>query len=181
MLVKNTTERYGIVAIFFHWFIAFFILGQISLGWYMSDLVASPIKLSLYGLHKEIGVSILILAIIRISWRAMNIAPSIMNFTCFDRITACFVQGILYFFMFTVPISGWIMTSAYGLSISFFDLFTLPNIVSANEQLGHIFNEIHVYLAYTLLFTIGLHVAGAFKHHFINKDTILYRMLSIKN
>jgi cytochrome b561 len=175
--IKNTIERYGIGAIVLHWLIAFLILGQIGLGWYMSDLVLSPTKIKLFGLHKEIGVMILILATLRISWRTINIVPSLMSISYFDRVTARFVHGILYFFMFAVPISGWCMSSANGMSVSFFGWFTLPDLVSPDKQLAYLFNAIHVWLAYTLLGTIGLHVAGALKHHFINKDTILRRML----
>jgi cytochrome b561 len=177
ILIKNTIERYGIGAIFLHWLIALLILGQIGLGWYMSDLERSPIKIKLYGLHKEIGVLILILAIIRISWRAINIAPSMLYLSPFDRVASRFVHSILYFFMFAVPISGWIMSSASGLSVSFFGLFTLPDLVSPDKQISHLFNEIHTWLAYTLLTIIAIHVAGALKHHFINKDTTLRRML----
>jgi cytochrome b561 len=175
--IKNTTERYGIGSISLHWLMAVLILGQIALGWYMSDLVRSPTKIKLIGLHKEIGILILIMVIIRISWRAINIAPSMIKLSYLDRMATQFVHNILYFFMFAVPISGWIMTATRGLAISFFGLFTLPGLAIPNNEISYLFNEIHVWLAYTLLFTIGLHVAGALKHHFIDKDTTLQRML----
>ncbi|KTC84848.1 cytochrome b [Legionella brunensis] len=80
--------------------------------------------------------------------------------------------------MFTLPITGWLITSAAGLSASFFGLFTLPSLIIPNEELRAIFEEIHEWLAYGLIALLALHTAAALKHHFINRDDILRRMIS---
>lgn len=77
-----------------------------------------------------------------------------------------------------MPISGWLITSAAGLPVSFFGLFTLPNLIAPNEELLPWFEMAHQWLGYALIFTIVLHTSAALKHHFINKDNILKRMIS---
>jgi cytochrome b561 len=174
---KNSVDHYGLVAIFLHWLIAISILGQIFLGWYMTTLEKNLTRLKLIGWHKEFGILILMLVTLRLFWRSINMAPSVKNLTAFERIVSRTVHWLLYVLMFAVPLSGWIMSSAKGLPVSFFGLFILPDLVSPDRDLGHQFEELHGWLAYGLLATIGLHVAGALKHHFINKDNILQRML----
>lgn len=173
---KNTVNSYGYVSISLHWIIAILILAQIFLGWYMTDLGENPIKFILYGWHKEWGAVILFLAFIRILWRFINISPSLNELPTIEKITARTTYAILYFFMFAVPFSGWLMSSAYGYPVSFFGLFVLPNIASPDKNMGHLYNQIHIYFAYTLLAVICIHVAGALKHHFIDKDNILRRI-----
>jgi cytochrome b561 len=173
---KNTGDRYGIVAIFLHWIIAILILGQIFLGWYMTDLEISPTKFRLYGWHKEWGVIILFLVCLRILWRTVNVSPSLNELPAVERITARIAHFILYFLMVTVPLTGWLMSSAKGFPVSFFGIFVLPDIISPDKNMGNIYNQIHVWLAYTLLAVICLHVVGALKHHFIDKDNILRRI-----
>ena len=77
-----------------------------------------------------------------------------------------------------IPITGWLMTSAAGLPVSFFGLFVLPNLISPNDHLMKLFQEIHKWLGYGLIATFLVHTSAALKHHFINKDDILRRMLS---
>ena len=84
---------------------------------------------------------------------------------------------VLYGFMFVMPLTGWLMSSAAGLTVSFFGLFTLPNLVPANPALRHYFFNIHGTCALILIGIIVLHVLAALKHHFWDKDDILKRML----
>ena len=79
--------------------------------------------------------------------------------------------------MFALPITGWLITSAAGLPASFFGLITLPNLVAPNEELRLLFQQVHQWLGYALIAVIGLHAAAALKHHFIDKDDILRRMI----
>lgn len=177
MLIKNTDQRYGIIAIFLHWLMAILILGLIALGWYMTGLVIGIEKLKLYGWHKEFGVLVLMLVVLRLIWRLANNLPSLASLATLERWGARTVHWAFYGFMFAVPISGWMMSSATGLPVSFFGLFVLPDLISANEQARQLLVVTHKWLAYGLLATICLHIAAALKHHFINKDDILKRML----
>jgi cytochrome b561 len=147
------------------------------LGLYMVELPISLEKLKLYGWHKEYGLLALMLVIVRFSWRIMNKVPS-LNIPLFEIIAARTVHWLFYVFMFALPITGWLITSAAGLPVSFFGLFVLPNLVSADPQSLTLYEEIHKWLGYALIATFFLHTAAALKHHFINKDDILKRMLS---
>ena len=178
MLVKNIETQYGIVTKFLHWLMALIIIGMLALGLYMSALPISEEKLQLYGIHKEFGILILMLVIFRITWRIGNIVPLLPNtIPAWQKFAAHAVHWALYGFMFALPITGWLMTSAAGLPPSFFGLFTLPALLSPNPVWLNLFVTIHTWLAYGLIATFGAHVGAALKHHFINKDDVLRRML----
>ncbi|CEK11450.1 cytochrome b [Legionella hackeliae] len=176
MRLKNNENAYGFVSIFFHWLLAVLMIGLLILGLYMVKLPISLEKLKLYGLHKEYGFLVLGLAILRVSWRWINITPK-LPLPAWEKFAARAVHWIFYGFMFALPITGWLITSAAGLPASFFGLITLPDLIAPNEDLRPIFEEIHEWLAYGLIAFIALHVAAALKHHFINKDDILRRMI----
>lgn len=175
--LKNTKNRYGSVAIFFHWVMAFLIIGLLALGIYMVQMPISLQKLKYYGWHKEFGMLALMLVIVRLTWRLRNINPSLKTLPKLEEIAARIVHWAFYFFMFLLPISGWLITSAAGLPVSFFGLFVIPNIIAPNESQLLLFAFIHQWLGYALIALICLHVSAALKHYFINKDDIMQRIL----
>lgn len=178
MLIKNTKTQYGLVAKSLHWTMALLIIGMLALGLYMSYLPISELKLQLYGIHKEFGLLILLLVMFRITWRIGNIVPLLPNtIPPWQKFVANAVHGMLYGFMFAMPITGWMLTSAAGLPPSFFGLFVLPPLLSPNMDTMNILIQIHTWLAYGLMATFGAHVGAALKHHFIDKDDVLRRML----
>jgi len=177
-LLKNTNNEYGYLAILLHWIMALLIITMLILGLYMVSLPIGLEKLKLYGWHKALGVLILGLVIVRILWRFSNITPSLTPLLpLWEAIAARCTHWIFYLLMLTLPLSGWMMSSASGLPVSFFGLFVLPNIVSPNEAHRILFQEIHHWLGYTIIAFICLHIAAALKHHFIDKDDIMRRML----
>ncbi|MCL9685707.1 cytochrome b [Legionella maioricensis] len=177
MQIKNSKTRFGIVAISLHWIVAILIIGLLAEGLYMVDLPINLQKLKLYGWHKEFGLSVLFLAIFRIIWRLGNQMPE-LELPWLEKLAARSMHWAFYIFMFAMPITGWLITSAAGLPASFFGLFTLPNLVAADEHNRLLFQWVHEWLGYALIAAIALHTAAALKHHFINKDDILRRMLS---
>lgn len=177
MQIKNSESRFGMIAILLHWAMALLMIGLVVLGLYMKRVPVGLFKLKLYGWHKEYGILILMLAIARLAWRLTNVNPSLAMLSRFEIIAARAVHWAFYGFMFALPITGWMMTSAAGLAPSFFGLFTLPNIIAPDNHLRILLKEIHEWLAYGLIFTFCGHVGAALKHHFINHDNILRRML----
>lgn len=177
MQLTNSASRYGIVAIFLHWLMAILIIGLLILGLYMVSLPISHEKLKLYGWHKEYGLLILALVLFRLPWRLFNMTPQ-LSLPLLEKLAARTVHWAFYIFMFAMPITGWLITSAAGLPVSFFGLFVLPDLISPNEEQRILFQEIHQWLGYGLIVTIVLHASAALKHHFINKDDILRRMIS---
>lgn len=176
MQVKNSLTNFGIVAILFHWIMAVLIIGLLILGLYMVPLPWSPAKLKFYGWHKEYGFLVLFLIIFRLLWRISNKMPE-LALPWLEQLAARSMHWAFYAFMFAMPISGWLITSAAGLPASFFGLFTLPNVVAPDESKRMLFELIHQWLAYALIVALSLHTAAALKHHFINRDNILRRML----
>jgi cytochrome b561 len=177
MHIKNTDDRFGWISIILHWIMAVLLIGLLMLGLYMVGLAFSHLKLKLYGWHKEFGLLALALVIFRVIWRLSNRTPSLAALPALERFAARAMHFAFYCFMFLIPISGWCLTSAAGLPASFFGLFVLPTLVSASEAQRLFFTEIHKLLSYGLILAILGHVAAALKHHFINKDDILRRML----
>ena len=176
MQIKNSASRFGSVAILCHWIIAFLIIGLLALGLYMVELPISLEKLKLYGWHKEYGLLVLFLTVFRVLWRLSNQSPE-LALPLLEKIAARSMHIAFYCFMFAMPLTGWLITSSAGLPASFFGLFTLPNLVAPNEHNLVFFEWLHQWLGYALIAAIMLHSAAALKHHFINKDDILRRML----
>lgn len=178
MEIKNTSKRFGIVAITFHWLMALIIIGLLALGLYMVELPIGALKLKLYRWHKEFGILVLILVSFRIGWRFCNVTPALpSHLAAWQRFAAHAVHYAFYFFMIANPITGWMISSAAGLPVSFFGLFVLPDLVGPSESLRHLLSEVHKWLAYGLIAAIFAHVGAALQHHFIYKDDILRRML----
>jgi cytochrome b561 len=175
--LKNSDTHFGLVAILFHWVMAILIIGLLALGLYMVELPISLQKLKLYGWHKEYGCLVLFLVIARLLWRIINITPQ-WSLPRWEKWAAGLMHWSFYVLMFAMPISGWFITSAAGLPASFFGLFTLPNLLAPDEKWRGLFEWVHRWLGYGLIAALFLHVSAALKHHFINKDQILRRMIS---
>jgi cytochrome b561 len=178
-MIKNTAQRYGAVAMLLHWLIAALIIGMLALGLYMVRLPISLEKLRFYGWHKEFGLLVLALAIVRILWRSGNVTPSLLaavpNY--WQRLAAHAMHWVLYLFMFAMPLTGWLKSSAAGLPVSFFGWFVLPDLIVPNKTALWLLTKAHQWLAYALIAAICAHVGASLWHHFIHKDDVLRRML----
>ena len=176
MQVMNSDEKYGAVAKLFHWTIAFMILGLIPVGLGMGMMENSPLKLEVYALHKSFGLLVFFLGIARLVWRFITPAPDhLPSHKRWEQMLAKASHAWLYVCIFGMPLSGWLMSSAGEFPVPFFGL-QMPDIIGKDEQLGDLFFLVHQVLAYTLLFILALHIAGALKHHFIDRDETLQRM-----
>jgi cytochrome b561 len=175
--IRNTENRFGIAAILIHWLMALLIIGLLSLGLYMTRIPISAEKLKYFGWHKEFGVLVLMLVIVRLTWRLTNQLPTLAELPSWERMAARVAHWMFYGFMFLLPITGWLMTSAAGLPPSFFGLFVLPSLVPPSDDQRILFAEIHEWLAYGLIATLCMHVGATFKHYLIDRDQILQRML----
>lgn len=178
MIWKNTQERYGAVAKVFHWTIAAAIVFMLGLGLYMEDLEPGPLMFRLYFVHKSTGALILFAMLARLAWKKMNVRPApLPGHSRAERLAASAVHIFLYAAAFVMPVSGWVMSSAKGFSVSVFGWFTLPAVTGKNEGLAKAAAEIHEIAAWLLIAAVVLHVAGAVKHHVIDRDDTLRRML----
>ncbi|WP_419420299.1 cytochrome b [Legionella sp. D16C41] len=176
MQIKNTTARYGLVAITLHWLLAIIVITLLCVGLYMTSLQRSPLQIKLFGLHKEFGIVVLSLVTLRILWRFVNITPK-LTIPRWERVASLTIHWALYILMFAMPLTGWLMSSAAGFPVSFFGLFTMPNLIAPNDYWRDIFAIAHEFLSNILIALIILHLLGALKHHFYNKDDTIRRML----
>jgi len=181
-MLTNSAERYGAVSRLLHWLMALLILAMIGIGAYMTDLdKEDPLRAQLFTLHKEIGVTILALAVIRILWILVS-RPPVMPATLqrWEVVLAKSTVGLLYLLMLATPIAGYLLTNTGGKPISYFGLFDLPSLMAKNHDLHETLEEVHQFLAFSILALVGLHFAGALKHRFLDKDPeadVLKRML----
>jgi len=175
--MKNTNpQRYTRTAIVLHWLIALFIFSAFPLGLYMHDLPLSPFKLQLYSYHKWIGVSVLLAAAARLVWRAAHPAPAMLDMPRWQHVAAHGIHQLLYVLLFAIPLSGWLMSSAKGFQTVYFGVLPLPDLLGKNKELGDLLQIVHQVLNYLLLALVGAHIAGALKHHFVERDDTLRRM-----
>ena len=178
MALRNTTRRWGAIAQSFHWVIVALIVLQVTLAEMADDLPNGLRKLTLLARHKSVGITILGLVILRLAWRWLNEHPPLPeNLKRYEQALARFTHVALYVLLFAMPLSGWTMSSARGFPVSWFGFFQLPDLVPKSRPLYDALMTTHHTLAWVLLAVIGLHVAGALKHHFIHKDDVLKRML----
>jgi cytochrome b561 len=171
--------RYSMQAIVLHWLVALLIFVGFPLGIYMVDLPLSPDKLKLYSYHKWIGVTVFVLVAVRLGWRLTHTPPPLPDgMAVWERRASAIVHGLLYLLMIAIPLSGWLMSSAKGFQTVWFGVLPLPDLVGKDKELGKLLEEVHELLNFALLGLVIAHVAGALKHHFIERDDILARMLT---
>lgn len=176
MKIKNTQDQYGLVAKIFHWAIAFLIIGLIPVGLFMGGMENSPLKFEVYAMHKSFGLLVLFLGIGRIVWRFVSPPPHhLQSHQPWERALAKASHAWLYVCVIGMPLTGWLMSSASEFPVPFFGM-QMPHIIGKDEALGELFYQAHEILAYTLLFVLALHMAGALKHHVIDRDETLQRM-----
>lgn len=170
--------RYTLTAIRLHWLMALLIVGLFGLGLYMSDLKLSPQKLQLYSWHKWAGVTVFLLLLIRLGWRAAHRPPPPPpGMPHWQHVAATALHHLLYLLMLAIPLSGWLMSSAKGFQTVWFGLLPLPDLLAKNKPLGELLETVHSTLNFTLAGLVLLHAAAAIKHHFVDRDDVLIRML----
>jgi cytochrome b561 len=180
MAIQNTKHRWGVLSQLFHWTIVALLIVQVTLAFMFDDLPNGMRKLTLLARHKSVGITILMLVILRLIWRQLNQNPDLPgNLKPYERVLAHSTHVGLYVLLFAMPLSGWMMSSARGFPVSWFGFIQLPDLVPKSKPLYDFFGATHETLAWVLGIAVALHVAAALKHHFIHKDDVLRRMLPL--
>jgi cytochrome b561 len=167
MPISSSPSRYSAVAQGFHWIIAGLIVTQFTLAWMADDLPLGMHKLALLARHKSFGMTVLMLAVLRLLWRLSKA----------ERILAKSTHILFYILLFAMPLTGWLMSSAKNYSVSWFGRFTWPDLIGKNERAFELLKTTHQTLSWLLFALAILHILAALKHHFWNKDDVLKRML----
>lgn len=176
---RNTSSRYGLVSILMHWVVALAVFGLFALGFWMVGLsYYDPWRQTAPDLHKSIGVVLFSLMLLRVLWRLFNPSlEALPNHGAMTRLASKAGHGLLYLGLFGVMISGYLISTADGRGIDVFGLFSVPATLSGIANQEDIAGAVHEYLAWGLVIFAGLHGLAALKHHFIDRDRTLVRML----
>ncbi len=178
MAHANASGRYGAVAIALHWVTALAIAGLLALGLIMTEVDDFRLQIALYQWHKSVGLTVLALVVIRIAWRLAHRPPELpAAMTAIQRGVAGATHLALYALLVAMPLSGWVMASASSLPTEYFDWFDVPRLVAVDRGIEDLAGEVHEILAWAMVGLLALHVAAALKHHFIDRDDVLRRML----
>ena len=176
MTLRNTTRAWGTLSKSLHWTIVLLILCQPLLAMY-ADSLSGPAKIAPLALHKSLGITVLALAIIRLVWRWLNPVPSTGHLATWERALARLSHVALYALIFAMPLTGWMMSSARNFPVSWFNLAQLPDLVRPGRGTYELMHDLHGALFAALACVALLHIAGALKHHFIDRNDVLRRML----
>jgi cytochrome b561 len=144
----------------------------------MVGLELSPQKLKYLSWHKWVGVTVLILSAARILWRLAHPAPALpASMKPWEKRLANASHILLYVLFFTAPITGWLFSSAAGIQTVYLKVLPIPDLLEKNKELADILKLTHRWINYTMAAVIVLHVAAALKHHFVDRDEVLTRMI----
>ncbi len=172
--VRGEVDRWTLPTVWLHTimlllFIVMFVLAEAM------DWTHGSTKGAIIGVHKSIGVLIFLLAWIRLLWNLNHTGPRPIG-TKVQQKAALGVHHLLYLLMLVIPVSGYFMSLAHGRSVGFFGLFTLPSLMGARPAMKETLENVHAFLAYSLLVIASGHGALALYHHFVLKDETLVRM-----
>lgn len=171
-------SAYTRTAIALHWLVAVLILAALPLGLIMTEMPLSPQKLKFYSWHKWLGVTVFLLVLLRLSWRIIHRPPPLpTSMPVWQRQAASATHWLLYALMLMIPLTGWLMSSAKGFQTVYLGIIPIPDLLAKDEGLGEILATLHAMLAYLLMVLLVVHVAAAVKHHWVDRDEVLARML----
>lgn len=180
---RSDDASWGWVTKTFHWLIALAIIGMLVVGWWMHDLPNSPDKIKVYALHKSFGITILALMTLRLAWRLLvdrhrpALPPGMPRW---QRIGADVSHVMLYVLVFAQTFSGWLFNSAANFPLRWFGLFSVPRLTGPDKDLRALAGEAHEIVAYLLVGFAVLHIVAAWKHHLVDRDVTLVRMLPFR-
>jgi cytochrome b561 len=180
-MLRNTSRSYGLIAILLHWSMALVIFGMFGLGLWMVELNYYD---SWYHdapyIHKAVGMLLLFLLIFRLIWRLTNKRPNLIGET-WEQFVALLVHRSHYLLLFAITITGYLIPTAEGVGINVFGWFTVPASFTFTKEEADLIGLIHLYVAWAVIGLTAAHAGAALKHHFIDNDNTLLRMLGINN
>ncbi len=179
MQFVNTAQRWGLISVTIHWLTAVAVISMFALGLWMVDL-------NLYDrwyntapdIHKSIGITLLIVTLGRVAWRLTYVTPEpLENHSAFERKAARLAHVLLYVLLFSMMLSGYLISTADGHPIDVFGLFSVPATLHGIDRQADIAGDVHLVLAIILMSLVSVHALAAIKHHVVDRDRTLIRML----
>jgi cytochrome b561 len=179
MATTGATVRYGRTAIALHWLTAALIVCGFTLGLSMVELPLSRQKLQWYAWHKWIGITVFLVTCARVTWRLLHPPPALPPMPYWQQRASAVTHGLLYALLLAIPISGWVYSSATGIQVVYLGLVPLPDLLPKDRQTAALLLIVHQTLNFSLLTLVCVHAVAALKHHFIDRDAVLARMLPL--
>ncbi|MFL0798190.1 MAG: cytochrome b [Cellvibrionaceae bacterium] len=179
MQIKNTPNTYGLVAVLLHWLVAITVIGLFALGWWMTglDYYSSWYQQAPF-IHKSIGLLLWLAVLMRALWRGVSVSPDDEpNTPRWQSRIAHSVHRLLYGMLLVILLSGYLISTADGRGIEVFGWFTVPAVISDLPDQEDIAGAVHWYIALAMMGLVLVHTLAALKHHFIDKDRTLMKML----
>lgn len=163
-----------------HWLIVLLVLCQFVVGIYGKDLPVGIERLKLLSFHKSVGITVFALVILRLLWRFYTPPPKLPpGMKPLERFAAHFSHVALYGLLLVLPILGWLTSNASNLTVRWFYLFNLPNLMGPDRDIARLTKDLHDLGGWCLLALVCLHIAAAFWHEFARHDGVLRRMLPL--
>jgi cytochrome b561 len=174
---SDRSDRYTTTAIVLHWLIALAVIGQIAFGWWMQEIPKDPVgpRVNAFNLHKSIGLTLLLLMVIRLAWRATHHAPALPPMPAWQARAARINHGLLYLCLFVQPLSGYIGSAVSGYPVRYFGML-LPGWAPKSIPLKDLLSAVHLVSSWILVAAITMHIAAALKHQFVDRHKLLQRM-----
>jgi len=170
-------DGYALPARLLHWLSALLVLGLIGLGLWMVALPLGLTKLYAYAWHKWIGLTVLVLTLLRLAWRTWRPPPALPGtVTAWERAIAPWSHGLLLVLLVALPVSGWLMSSAGGVKVIWFGVLEMPDLVGRDLALFERLRTLHHWLAWSLMALLAIHLAAVVRHDVLRRDGIFRRM-----
>jgi len=174
---SDSEPRYPLTVIVLHWAIAVAVVGITVLGWWMQTIPKDPVgpRADAYNLHKSIGLTVLLLMVIRLAWRASHRPPQLPPLPVWQARAAHAVHALLYVLLFVDAMSGYLGSAVSGFPVKFFG-WVLPAWAAANAGLKETCSVVHLVSSWALVAAIGVHVTATFYHQWVLHDGLLWRI-----
>jgi cytochrome b561 len=172
------TTTYNSLAKALHWLVFLLLVAQFTVAWTMPHIGRGAQPVGLIAWHFSIGMTILLVVLIRLGWRTVSIVPPVpADLSPALRLLSRVTHALLYAVMIALPVLGWINANARGFTAWLLGVVPMPALVSTASPFGGAMGDIHQIFAWVLLGAAGLHVLGALYHQFILRDGLLRRMV----
>jgi cytochrome b561 len=179
VLLRDSADRYGAVSVLLHWLTAVLVVGLFGLGLWMTSLdYYDPWYRTGPWLHKGLGVLLVGLLLLRLGWRVVNRRPGPEpRHSRLERVAARAAHLTLYGLLLAVPVAGYLISTADGRPLEVFGWLEIPALVTGIPDQEDLAGELHYWLAISLVSLAGVHALAAVKHHLVDRDRTLVRML----
>jgi cytochrome b561 len=169
--------RYGAVAKVCHWTIVVLLAVQLPLGWLMPNIRQGMTPGTAMVAHITIGITILVLIILRFIWRVTHPVAPESNLPAWQRVSSELVHWLLYVVVLATTLTGWSFESDRGWNIPLYGVFRLPNPTAQGSTMAHALGQLHSTLVWVLVVLVSVHILSALAHLFVYRDRVMHRML----